>query len=210
MWNAVESLSSFVRLKSEVFVQVQTGRDFFHRYVKSINFIAKFMPSSLLKLFLWVLVDSESRASALFRYLYFKKKILKMDGVVYFGKQLTVKRVERLSLGANVSIHNYCYLDAEGGVSIGNNVSIAHGCSLVSFDHEWSDLSVPIKYNPIKVSAITIRDDVWVGCGVRILAGSYIESRVVVAAGAVVKGRLESGYLYGGIPAKKLRALCNE
>ena len=54
---------------------------------------------------------------------------------------------------------------------------------------------------------IKIGNDVWLGCGVRILSGTVIEDRVIIAAGAVVKGHLESGYIYGGVPAKRLKKL---
>ena len=74
-------------------------------------------------------------------------------------------------------------------------------------EHTWDILEQPIKYNPTKLGSIKIGNDVWLGCGVRVLSGSVIEDRVIVAAGAVVKGNLESGYLYGGVPVRKLKKL---
>lgn len=97
--------------------------------------------------------------------------------------------------GFNLSIHEFSYLDAAGGIEIGDNVSIAHNCSLVSFEHTWTDLETLIKYNPTKLYPIKIGNDVWLGCGVRVLAGTVIEDRVIVA-GAVVKGTLESQVIY--------------
>ena len=63
--------------------------------------------------------------------------------------------------------------------------------------------SIPICYNPIIDTPITIEDDVWLGCGVRVIGPCKISSRIIIAAGAVVKGVLESGFIYGGIPGKK-------
>jgi Acetyltransferase (isoleucine patch superfamily) len=125
----------------------------------------------------------------------------------YFGSMLTIKNPSLISIGDNFSAHEYCYIDGAGSITIGNNVSIAHNCSLVSFEHTWHDQSIPIKYNPTKRAPIIIGDDVWLGCGVRVLAGTIIEDRVVVAAGAVVKGKLDSGFLYAGVPAKKIKPL---
>lgn len=118
-----------------------------------------------------------------------------------------LRNAQNITLGNSVSLHPFCYIDGYGGVRLGNNVSVAHGSSIISFEHTWSDSTLPIKYNPSVGGEIIIEDDVWVGCGVRILSSSYIESRVVVAAGAVVRGRLESGWIYGGVPAKKLKRL---
>lgn len=55
----------------------------------------------------------------------------------------------------------------------------------------------------------TLEDDILIGIGARVLNGAYIEKQVLVAAGALVPegARLESGYLYMGMPAKKVRAL---
>lgn len=54
-----------------------------------------------------------------------------------------------------------------------------------------------------------IADHVLIGMGAIILDNAVIEEKVIVAAGSVVlaNSRLESGYLYGGIPAKKIKPL---
>lgn len=118
---------------------------------------------------------------------------------------VTLKHVEKLHIGNNVSIHTMCYIDALGGIEIGDNVSIAHQSSLVSFDHTYSDSSNPIKYNRVEKGRIVINDDVWIGCGCRILKGVTIHSRSIIAAGAVVTKDVDAHSLYGGIPAKKIK-----
>jgi acetyltransferase-like isoleucine patch superfamily enzyme len=115
--------------------------------------------------------------------------------------------VENMTFGDNVSIHPMCYLEGAGGIDIGNNVSIAHATTLISTNHTWTDSGIPIKYNPESLEKITIKDDVWVGCGVRILAGSNIETRAVIAAGAVVNGTVESNCVVGGVPFKILKKI---
>jgi acetyltransferase-like isoleucine patch superfamily enzyme len=112
-----------------------------------------------------------------------------------------------MKMGDRISLHEFVYIDAAGGISIGNDVSIAHGCSIVSFEHGWSDINVPIKYNPIISKPVSIGSDVWIGCGVRILAGAKIGNRVVVAAGSVVKGVLAPGGVYAGSPAKRIKEI---
>lgn len=48
-----------------------------------------------------------------------------------------------------------------------------------------------------------------IGIGAVVLDQAVVESHVIVAAGSVVTPRsvLESGYMYGGIPARRMRAL---
>lgn len=110
-----------------------------------------------------------------------------------------------MEVGENFSLHDFSYVDAQGGIKIGNNVSIAHNCSLITFNHTWDNHDLPIKYNQTIDGSITIEDDVWVGCGVRIMPGVILGSRSVIAAGSVVVKDVPPNTLVGGIPAKVIK-----
>ena len=125
---------------------------------------------------------------------------------VMFGTNVTVKNWRGIKIGNNVSIHEGCFIDGLGGIEIGNEVSIAHGTSILSFDHGQHP-SLPLKYGELQLSKIVIRDDVWISCGVRILRGSDISSRTIIAANAVVRGPCSGNAIYGGVPAKLLKEI---
>ncbi|MCS7074817.1 MAG: gamma carbonic anhydrase family protein [Bacteroidia bacterium] len=76
----------------------------------------------------------------------------------------------------------------KASTQIGNNVTIGH-------------LAL--------VHGCTIEDNVLVGMGAKILDHAVVQSEVIIAAGAVVleKSVLESGWLYAGIPVKKIKPL---
>lgn len=124
---------------------------------------------------------------------------------LYIGKYVTLKSLKYLSIGDNVSIHEMCYIDASGVCEIGNNVSISHGVSILTFNHCWDDPRKPIKYNQVEFKKVILEDDVWVGCGVRIMGGVRIGTRSVVAAGAVVTRDVPPNSLVGGVPAKLMK-----
>ncbi|MDT0556642.1 acyltransferase [Patiriisocius hiemis] len=124
---------------------------------------------------------------------------------IRIGSNVRILGWEHLDVEYNISIHDNCYIDATGGLTLENNVSIAHSSSILTTNHGWSDTTLPIKYNPIKKSPVHIKSDVWVGCGCRILNGVTIYSRAVVAAGAVVNKDVEENSVYGGVPAKKIK-----
>lgn len=75
--------------------------------------------------------------------------------------------------------------------TIGNNVSIGHRAI---------------------VHGCTIHDNVLVGMGAIVMDNVVVESNVLIAAGAVVleNSHLESGFIYGGVPAKKIKPLSIE
>ena len=145
----------------------------------------------------------------LLRYLLLRNICAKFGDNVYVDNHVELRFPERLMIGSNVSINRQCYIDAMGGIEIGNDVSIAHQSSLVAFEHGYSDLSLPIRKNPLVPSPIRIADDVWIGAGVRVLAGAAIENRCIVAAGSVVTPRTEAvpGHLIAGVPAKPKKPL---
>lgn len=141
------------------------------------------------------------------RYVWALRLAKRIGRNVYFSRSVEILGWQSLVIGDNVSIHKDCYIDATGGLVVGNDVSIAHASSVLTFEHTWSDAGLPIKYNPSLFCPVMIEDDVWIGCGCRILAGVTIGRRSIVAAGAVVTRDVISGILVGGVPAKIIKRI---
>ena len=143
----------------------------------------------------------------LLRYIFLYNSAKSVGDNVAISPGVYFFNTDSLTIGNNVSINPMVYIDAIGGVTLGDFVSIAHSCSLISFDHSYNDISTPMQYNDIETSEILIENDVWLGCGVRILKGCTIETRVVIAAGSVVVKDVESHSIVGGVPAQLLKKL---
>ncbi|ELC8443059.1 acyltransferase [Clostridium perfringens] len=118
--------------------------------------------------------------------------------------------LENLTIGNNVSIHPMTYIDAKGGILIGNDVSIAHSTTILSSEHIYDKFDVPIKDQGVSLKKTVINNNVWIGAGVRILAGSVIGEGCIVGSSAVVKGRTDENFIYAGIPAKKMKKRVGE
>ncbi len=75
--------------------------------------------------------------------------------------------------------------------TIGNNVSIGHRAI---------------------VHGCTIKDNVLIGMGAIVMDHAIVESNCLIAAGAVVleNSHLESGFIYAGVPAKKVKEMSQE
>lgn len=186
------------------------GRSVFTKlwpFLKALVFLFRYLPG-FLHSFLWSLTTAFSGSIAvLFRYLSFSARVGHFDKNSYIGTHVVLKNIKSVHVGENFSLHDFCYVDAIGGVTIGNNVSIAHGSSLISFNHTWGNTELPIKYNPIKEGAIIIEDDVWIGCGVRIMPGITIGKRSIVGAGSVVTKDVPANTIVGGMPAEFIKSI---
>lgn len=187
---------------------MDSKKNYFYRFKWIILFLSKIfsvLPNFILQ-FWWDLSRPHSQLPfILLKYLILKARAKKCGDNISIGANVTIKGWECLEVGSNVSIHDNCYIDAGGEITIGNNVSIAHNSTLLSGTHTFDDKTSPIKYNKIIKNGLKIEDDVWIGCGVRVLSNIIIKQRVIVAAGAVVNKSLDDNALYGGVPVKKIK-----
>ena len=95
-----------------------------------------------------------------------------------------------------------CYIDATGGISIGDDVSIAHAVTIMSTNHRFDDPDENIRDQGVVAAPTRIENDVWIGAGARIMAGVTIGSGSVVAAGAIVTKDVPARSVVAGVPAR--------
>jgi len=127
-----------------------------------------------------------------------------------------------LSLGQRVSFTSECKIFGNGNISIGdgtwvgigtqfhapsparitigNNCDIAPGVVFLCGSHLIGDTSR--RAGDGFVESIVVGSGVWIGAGAMLLPGVYLEDRIVVSAGSVVKkGRYAANSLLAGNPA---------
>jgi acetyltransferase-like isoleucine patch superfamily enzyme len=106
---------------------------------------------------------------------------------------------DKCVLARDVSIN--CYLDVE----IGDSALIADNVYISDFDHNFADLTVPIKDQGIAKSRVRIGRDVWLGTKVTVTRGVEVGEGSVVGANAVVTKDLPSHCVAVGVPARVIR-----
>jgi carbonic anhydrase/acetyltransferase-like protein (isoleucine patch superfamily) len=99
-------------------------------------------------------------------------------------------------------------------IKIGNNTNIQDGAVIhATYLKAGTDIGnyVSIGHNAL-VHGCTLHDHTLVGMGAIVMDHAVVNEFVIIAAGAVVLENTicESGYLYAGIPAKKIKPLTDE
>lgn len=137
-----------------------------------------------------------------------KKPVIPAD--CYVAENATI--VGEVTFGENCSVwFNAVVRGDVHFIKIGNKVNIQDGavihCTYLKHPTVIGN-NVSIGHNAI-VHGCTIHDNVLVGMGAIIMDGCVVESNSIIGAGSVVtqNTHVESGFIYAGIPAKKVKAL---
>ncbi|MGM0830636.1 MAG: acyltransferase [Bacillota bacterium] len=117
-----------------------------------------------------------------------------------------LSHIENIKLGSNISIHPMCYIDGAGGLTIGNDVSIAHGVTIMTTEHRYEDLNVPIRDQGFKFHQVDIGNNVWIGSKATLLAGTTIENGGIIGANSLVNKNFGSNSIIAGVPARIIKS----
>ncbi|HSH46059.1 MAG TPA: DapH/DapD/GlmU-related protein, partial [Longimicrobiales bacterium] len=99
------------------------------------------------------------------------------------------RSLENLEVGDNVSIGYDNFLQARGGLTIGNNVGLAPGVKIWSTNHDYDDPDAPVLEQTHTHKPVSIGDNVFIASNAFILPGTILPEGCIVSAGAVVGGK---------------------
>ena len=139
--------------------------------------------------------------------------ITRDGGKIFIGKRCIIESGAFLdtcggfiTIGSNSSVQIGAVLYGHGGLTIGNGVRIATGTKIIPANHRFDNLDLDIYKQGTSKKGIVIEDNVWIGANCIVLDGVKINEGCVIAAGCVVTTTTEKNCIYGGNPARKLRA----
>ncbi len=114
-------------------------------------------------------------------------------------------RPSHLRTGERCLINRRCYLDLHAAITLGDDVVVGHGTSIVTSRHE---VGAPGRRAGTVVGVpVVIGSGAWLGANVTILPGVVVGAGAVVAAGAVVTADVPANTLVAGVPARPVRQL---
>ena len=116
-----------------------------------------------------------------------------------------IKRARFMSVGNDVRLGENLYIDARGGLTIGNNVKIAPQVFIWTSNHNYyAPKKLPYDGKEI-LCPVSIGDHVWIGGRAVIVPGVTIGEGAVVGMGSVVTKDVPPYAVVGGNPARVLK-----
>ena len=128
-----------------------------------------------------------------------KNTVVRKNVFIAFPKNL--KLGDNVTIGFSSRFFNYSMVTVDDDSELGPCLHVQTN------DHFYEDIDKPIGKQGAFSKAVKIGKGVHIGANVTILQGVTIEDLCVIASGSVVNKRISQGFLYGGVPAKKLQAL---
>lgn len=129
----------------------------------------------------------------------------------YCGKNVNIQKGANFGGGRHIRIGDNSGLGLNcvipDGSIIGKDVMMAPNVIIFGNNHEFKDITVPMRLQGVTQSKpIVIEDDVWIGQNVIITPGRTIKKGSIVAAGSVLTKDFPEYSVIGGNPARLIKS----
>lgn len=161
--------------------------------------------ASYLKIILWYFVNALIVRASWNPFMNIKILLLKVFGAK-IGKGLIIKNNVsikfpwKITIGDNVWLGEYAWIDNLDYVTIGNDVCISQGALLLTGNHDYTLSSFDYRNAPI-----VIEDGAWIGAKSIVCPGVRVSSHAILTVGSIATKNMEKYGIYQGNPAKQIR-----
>lgn len=126
------------------------------------------------------------------------------DATVHGGSHFSDPR--NLLVGRGSLINRNCYFDLHARVTIGDEVGIGHGVTIITTVHDLGPSHRRGGYT-YHGQGVTIHSGAWLGANVTIMPGVVVGKGAVVGTGSLVLQDVDPDTCVAGVPARIIRAL---
>jgi len=117
----------------------------------------------------------------------------------------------QLKLGDRVRVNMFTMISAVKSVHIKKNVNIGQFCFIGDHDHEYKDVTKPIRDQGLtNVKPVVINEDTWIANKVTVCSGVTIGKHCVIGANSVVTKDIPDYSVAVGAPAKVIKKYNNK
>lgn len=151
----------------------------------------------------WIIWQVPGLSGNMIRARYLSKRMKKAGSNLVVMPGCRFRSIEKLEVGANVSIGYDNFIQARGGLTIGNNVMTAPGVKIWSVNHDYDDPDAPVVDQGHTAKPVEIGDNVFIASNAFILPGVILPEGCIVSAGSVVGARAYRPFsILAGNPAR--------
>jgi acetyltransferase-like isoleucine patch superfamily enzyme len=122
------------------------------------------------------------------------------------GRNFRIIYPQRMEVGDNVYIAQDSWINAKGGLTLGNAVTIGPRCGLITTFHKKSELGFRHGIGAGGHAPIVIGKGTWLAINAVVRHNITVGCRCVIAANAVVTKDVPDDSVVGGVPAKILKS----
>lgn len=128
------------------------------------------------------------------------------------GRKLQVRprvhfeSIENISVGDRVSFNYNSFVNAYGGLTIGDDCLFGPFLTIVTSNHKYNSSDIIRELGHVRKPVI-IGDNVWIGANATILPGVTIGNHVIIGAGSVVVRNIPDKSLVVGNPSRIIKSL---
>jgi maltose O-acetyltransferase len=109
-----------------------------------------------------------------------------------------------VTIGNNVYIGPHAYLDAHGGIAIGDFVRIGSHLKMLTRSHPIGEGDIRANHGDDVDVHTSIGHGSWIAANVTILPGANVADSCIIGAGAVVTKPTKNRGKYFGVPARQV------
>lgn len=109
--------------------------------------------------------------------------------------EINTSKEANIKIGNNCFFNNECSLNAHKYICIGDNCIFGENVKVYDHNHIFRDYIKPIYTQGFKCKNVIIGNDCWIGSNSVILPGTKIGDKVIIGAGCVISGEIESGMI---------------
>ena len=127
------------------------------------------------------------------------------------GSNVNIEKGARFGSGINICIGDNSGIGINAnipdGTQIGKNVMMGPNCFVISINHKFDRLDIPMcEQGYIKAKPLIIEDDCWIGRDVFITGGRIIHKGSIIAGSSVLTKDFPEYSIVGGNPAKLIKS----
>ncbi|KKG75433.1 acyltransferase [Methanosarcina mazei] len=141
-----------------------------------------------------------------YRNYYYSKKFKSCGSNLSLNENIIIKAPGNITIGNNFYMGPRGLIDACDEIIIGDDVLVGMNVQILSSNHNFDRLDIPINLQGLTKKRTYIGNDVWIGAGVIILACVHIGDGCVIGAGSVVTKSITSYSVAIGNPASVMKS----